>query len=135
MENTDLQPDAGRKVIFDNFDFKQNVHHMTETHQNTDHHWVSHMCTENRVSGNHLSTTRPKESSIMDIDNGKFIPSREEHVVQRQNYATLVSQIIVRNIVCLHFLSQCAPKHIKHEYQAQMMKKTETVCLIIKLYV
>ena len=108
---------------------------MTETHQNIDHHWVSHMCTENRVSGNHLSTTQPKESSIMDSDNGKFIPSREEHVVQRQNYATLVSQIIVRNIVCLHFLSQCAPKHIKHEYQAQMMKKAETVCLIIKLYI
>ena len=39
-----LQPDVGRKIVFDNFDFKQNVHHMTEMHQNIDNHWVSHMC-------------------------------------------------------------------------------------------
>ncbi|CAB4036276.1 Hypothetical predicted protein [Paramuricea clavata] len=88
------------------------------------------MCTENRVSGysgNHLSTVRPKNSAILDLDNGKFIPSKEEHMLQRQDYSTIVSQIIVRNIVCLHFLSQCAPQHIKHQYQSELTKKTETV--------
>lgn len=30
--------DSGRKIVFDNFDFIQKVHHMTETHQNTDNH-------------------------------------------------------------------------------------------------
>ena len=29
-----LAPDKGRKVVFDNFDFKQHVHNMTENHQN-----------------------------------------------------------------------------------------------------
>ena len=121
------QPDAGRKIVFDNFDFKQNVHHMTEEHQNIDNHWVSHMCTENRVSGNHLSTKQPRLSAILSLDNGVFIPNEEEHILQRENYATLVSQVIVKNIVSCHFLSRCAPKHIKHQYQTEMMKKTETV--------
>ena len=121
------EPDNGRKIVFDNFDFKQNVHHMTETHQNIYNHWVSHMCTENRVSGSHLSMERPKDSAVLELDNGKLIPSKEEHMIQRQNYSTLLLQIIVRNIVCLHFLSRCAPKHIKHQYQSEMMKKTETV--------
>jgi hypothetical protein len=121
------EPDAGRKIVFDNFDFKQNVHHMTEEHQNIDNHWVSHMCTENRVSGNNLSTVRPQLSAILSLDNGVFIPNEEEHILQRENYVTLVSQIIVRNIVCLHLLMRCAPKHIRHQYQTEMMKKTETV--------
>ncbi len=121
------EPNAGRKIVFDNFDFKQNVHHMTEEHQNIDNHWVSHMCTENRVSGNNLSTVRPQLSSILSLDNGVFIPNEEEHILQRENYVTLVSQIIVRNIVCLHYLTRCAPKHIRHQYQTEMIKKTETV--------
>ena len=122
-----VQPDVGRKTVFDYFDFKQNVHHMTEMHQNIDNHWVSHMSTENRVSGNHLSSVRPKESAILGLVNGKFIPNNEEHKLQRENYATIVSRIIVRKIACLHFLAECAPKHIKHQYRAEMMKKTETV--------
>ena len=45
------QIDDGRKIVFDNFDFNQKVHHMSESHQNIDKHWVTHMCTENQVSG------------------------------------------------------------------------------------
>ena len=100
---------------------------MTEMHQNIDNHWVSHMSTENRVSGNHLLSVGPKESAILGLVNGKFIPNNEEHKLQRENYATIVSRFIVRNIACLHFLVECTPKHIKHQYQVEMMKKTETV--------
>ncbi len=40
----------GRKQIFDNIDYEQKVHHMTEEHQNTLSHWTSYMTTENRIS-------------------------------------------------------------------------------------
>ncbi len=40
----------GRKQIFDNIDYEQKVHHMTEEHQNTLTHWTSYMTTENRIS-------------------------------------------------------------------------------------
>ena len=49
------------------------VHHMSETHQNIDKYWVSHMCTENRVAGNHLSTEQPPITRLLNLDNGKFI--------------------------------------------------------------
>ncbi len=29
-------PDGGRKITIDNLDYHQNVHHMTEQHQNVD---------------------------------------------------------------------------------------------------
>jgi hypothetical protein len=39
----------------------------------------------------------------------------------------------MRNIVCLHFLSRCAQKHIQHQYQTEMIKKTETVTFSLYL--
>ena len=57
-----IAPDKGRKIVFDHFDFRQSVHHMTETHQNVDKHWVSHMCIENRVGGNHLEKGHLKQN-------------------------------------------------------------------------
>eukprot|EP00112_Aurelia_sp_Birch-Aquarium-sp1_P021394 Seg5754.2 transcript_id=Seg5754.2/GoldUCD/mRNA.D3Y31 product="hypothetical protein" pseudo=true protein_id=Seg5754.2/GoldUCD/D3Y31 len=49
--NTDdkvaLVVDMGRKVMFDNIDYKQNVHHMTEDHQSPMFHWVTYMSVEN----------------------------------------------------------------------------------------
>ena len=44
-----LAPDKGRKLVFDNFDFKQRVLNMTESHQNVYIHWVTHMAVENSV--------------------------------------------------------------------------------------
>ena len=122
-------PDEERKIAFDNFDFKQLVRHMTEDHQNIDNHWVSHISVENRVSGNHLSMDKPVEKSPLKTENVKFVPNKMEHVLQRDNYSALVSRILVDNIPCLHFLEECASRHIKHAYTSEMMEKTENVSL------
>lgn len=103
-------PDKGRKMVFDNFYFRQDVHHMRETHQNVDKHWVSHMCTENRISGNHLDIKKPPRTKLLEIDNGKFVPSRIDQQHQRENYAELVARIIVNKIMCLHFLKTYVSK-------------------------
>lgn len=124
---TCLPQDQGRKIVFDNLDFKQLVHHMTEDHQNIDEHWVSHISVENRVSGNHLAMAKPTTKSVLKIENAKFVPNKIEHVLQRENYASLVSRILVDNIPCLHFLKECASRHIKHAYSSEMIKKTENV--------
>ena len=59
QQSTVITADKGRKLVFDNFDFKQQVHSMTEQHQNIDVHWVTHLSVGNRVSGNHLSSAKP----------------------------------------------------------------------------
>lgn len=35
-------PEVGRKLVFDNIDYRHEVHHMTEEHQNVDKHCVGY---------------------------------------------------------------------------------------------
>jgi hypothetical protein len=119
--------DNGRKIVFDNFDIHQRVHHMSEVHQNIDNQWVVHMSTENRISGNHLSMEKTSPKTVMDLSNGKFLPDRKKHAIQRENYADLVSRILVDNIDCLQFLKDHVVCHIKHQYSKEMTNPTIVV--------
>ena len=121
-----LAPDKGRKLVFDNFDFKQHVHNMTEDHQNVDVHWVSHVAVENRVSGNHLSREKPCTDDLLQLENGLCLPSRREHHFQRENYITLAERAIVE-LPCLEFLKPVTCKHIPHQYRKEMSEKSEIV--------
>ncbi len=65
-------PDGGRKITIDNLDYHQNVHHMTEEHQNIDKHYVTVMATENRVTGNDFSDATPSCSLLIWIMESVF---------------------------------------------------------------
>ena len=123
-----IEADHGRKIVFDNFDFMQKIRHMSKARQNIDNHWVVHMSTENRVSGNNLSMFDRSRKRILEMDNGKCIPDRNEHAPQRDNYADFVSRILVGNIKCLWFLKAHVVWHIKHPYSTEITKPTEMVC-------
>lgn len=124
--NVCMQYDDGRKLTFDNLDYRQDVHHMTEEHQNIDKHCVTNMSTENRVTGNHLSN-KPPLDGILNMENGKCLPSPHENLKQRDNYITSAEQIISKNIPCPKFLSDVSTVHIPHQYSKEMSEKTETV--------
>ena len=102
-----LTPDKGRKIVFDNFDFKQHLHNMTEHHQNIDIHWVTHMAVEKRVSGNHLSSVKPSPDKLLKIENGLCLPSRPKHHLQRENYISLIERTLVE-LPCLELLKSVA---------------------------
>lgn len=121
-----LAPDKGRKLVFDNFDFRQHVHNMTEDHQNVDVHWVSHLAVENRVTGNHLSSEKPSIEDLQQMENGLCLPSRHEHHLQRENYITLAERAIVE-LPCLGCLKPFVSKHIPHQYRKEMSEKTDVV--------
>ena len=123
-----ITPDCGRKITFDNIDYHQNVHHMTEDNQNIDKHYVTYMSTENRVSGNHLSD-QTRVGGIEEMENGKCIPSTNDNEKQRLNYIVLMERVITTNIPCLNFLSDICSIHIPHKYSAEMKKKTNNVSL------
>ena len=118
--------DSGRKLVFDNLDYTQEVHWMTEGHQNIDCHYVTAMSTENRVAGNELSPVPPPHG-VMGMENGKCVPSNIDNARQRDNYIKLVERIIVSNIPCLEYLSDVCTRHIQHKYSHEMAKKTNTV--------
>lgn len=121
-------PDAGRKLTFDNLDYHQKVHYMTEEHQNNDKHCVTVMSTENRVSGNHLSDEKPSDG-ILDMENAKCIPNHQDSLRQRENYIALVGRIVTKHLPCLEFLSKAATHHIPHQYKREMSTKTNTVSI------
>ena len=100
QQSTVITADKGRKLVFDNFDFQQQVHSMTEQHQNIDVHWITHLSVENRVSGNHLSSAKPATDAVMQMENGVCLPTRHEHHLHSENYVTLTERAIVE-IPCL----------------------------------
>lgn len=113
-------------MVFDNFNFKQQVHSMTEQHRNIDVHWVTHLSVENRVSENHLSSVKPAADAVMQMENGVCLPTRHEHHLQRENYITLTERALVE-IPCLSFLKPVVYKHIPHQYSKEMAEKSEMV--------
>lgn len=123
-----VMPSPGFKLTVDNVDYHQNVHYMTEEHQNIDKHYVTVNATTNRVSGNHLSTTTPFDG-IAKMENGKCIPNSIEQRLQRDNYITLVERILVENIPCLAFGKDVVQKHIPHRYSKEMAKATNSVSI------
>ena len=114
QQSTVITADKGRKLVFDNFDFKQQVHSMTEQHQNIDVHWVTHLSVENRAD------------AVMQMENGVCLPTRHEHHLQRENYITLTERAIVE-IPCLECLKPVVCKHIPHQYSKEMAEKSEMV--------
>ena len=128
-----MAPDRGRKLVFDNFDFKQHVHNMTEDHQNVDVHWVSHAAVENRVSGCHLSSEKPDINDLAQLENGLCLPNHREHILQKENYITLAERVIVE-LPCLEFLKQVVCKHIPHKYRKEAREKSEIVRFLSFLF-
>lgn len=123
-----IVPDVGRKLVFDNIDYRHEVHYMTEEHQSVDNHCVTVMAVENRVSGSHLSDQQP-EGGILQLENGKCIPSSRDNAKQRDNYIVLVGRVIATNIKCLRFLSDVTIPHIPHSYRKEMITKSEIVSI------
>lgn len=116
----------GFRFPFDNFDIRQNVRDMTEDNQNKDIHWVNHNAVQNRESGNHLCNNLPI-CDINDRDNVKLLPSSTDHILQRENYITLVGRVITQEIPYLKFCQDSFPQHIQHLHSKEMSRKSEKV--------
>ena len=126
QKNKCVVQDVGRKLVFDNIDYRQEVHYMTHEHQNNDAHCVTYMSVANRVSGNHLSHVRPG-GSVLNLENGKCLPSVRDNVRQRENYIALIGRIISAKIKCLQFLQDVSVGHIPHLYRREMSAKSNVV--------
>ena len=122
-------PDNGRKITFDNLDYHQEVHYMTEGHQNIDKHFVTSMSTENHVSGNHLRGECPAYG-VLQMENRECLPSTDDHAKQRGNYIALVGRVMSENIPCPNSFSEVSIAHIPHKYSCEMRSVSRTVCML-----
>ena len=129
QEEALISQNCGRKIVFDNLDYRQKVHYMTEKHQNIDRHVVSIMATENRIPGYHLSDQTPK-NGVAEIDVGQCLPNQNDNIRQRNDYVVLVERIIVEHLHGLNLGHNLVTAHIPHRYIDEVKRKTETVCII-----
>lgn len=120
---------SGFKFPFDNFDLFQKVCDMTQDNQNKDIHWVNHNAVKNRISGNNLSDDGPI-CDLEDLDNVKLLPSTPDHVMQRENYITLVERVITDELPYLHFCKDEVMQHIPHTHSKEMAQKSDKVIIV-----
>ncbi|XP_065071471.1 uncharacterized protein LOC135696119 [Rhopilema esculentum] len=115
-----------QKIVFDNIDYQQHVHYMSESHQNPFYHWVSYMSTENRISASHLVQNEPQKC-LDDMPNSMFLPNKIDHSKQRQDYIFLTARLCTEYIECLKPLGGVVRKHMPHKHSKETFNATKTV--------
>lgn len=99
---------------------------MTENHQNIDTHDCIKAFVPNRVSGYPLPFDKP-QADLTTTDNGCFIFDKNDHILQRQNYITLVERTIAENITCLNIFQEVICHHIVHRHSKELSRKVDMV--------
>ena len=97
--------------------------------ENKDIHWVNHNRISNRVSGNHLQDSTGI-CNLKDLDNAKLIPSAIEHILQRNDYITLIERILVSSINYLKFCNDVVKHHIPHKHTKESCMKSSKVSFL-----
>ena len=121
-----IDPSNGFNIVVGNWDLRQDVHHMTSDHQNTDIHWVNDNIVENRISGNDLPDDKPLKN-VQDVENKDLIPSFADHKELYTKYLIHIQRILTRRIPALHCLLDHVPKHTRHKHFNEMNKKSKKV--------
>ena len=91
-KNEDVPCDKSWKITIDNLDYKPNVHHMSEQHQNIDFHLFQ------SCQGALEFNDEKNDLGIMVLENGRFIPSDSDNLLHRSNDIALVGQMLVDSI-------------------------------------
>lgn len=70
----------------------------------------------------------PFQVSLSDLTQDKFILNVEETKILVKNYAVLVGRVVA-SLPGLKFLKNHLPRHIQHEYSADMSQKSKVFSL------
>ena len=116
----------GYYFVGDNVDMRTKVRQMTLTNQNKDQHMFQVCSYKNRVSGNHLDDTKPKDN-IETVQFKRLVPGPHEQSKLIQEFAFLVATQLTELIPCFVQFKPTLPKHIEHENLRDTTKKSERV--------
>ena len=114
--------------IGDNVDLRTQVRQMTIKNQAKDYHMYNMCCYTNRVSGNELDNTVPKDD-IHKIPFSAFIPGQEQHDKLLQDFSFLVAHEWCSRIKWLQPYKAVLPKYIEHPHMKEICSKTQRVSI------
>jgi hypothetical protein len=120
------------KINGDNLDLYIKTNNIRLDNKNKDLHYFATDFTFDRASFDHLLDT----TSIGDpnnIDPKVFIPSEEEKSLYRKALKYLIGRELVQNIKGFDWMNSIIPKHIPHNMDHVMCKKSDIYWLPIQL--
>ena len=88
---------------------------MTSENQNKDHHWCNHNAVFDGVNPVQLPDDKPL-SCMLDVPNKLVLPALKDNKNILNDFAALVSRVLVENLSSFEILKGCIPVYIKHKY-------------------
>ena len=79
------------RIIFDNLDFKILVNIILTNHRNSDHQWIAHFLTFDRVSSQNLDDSKPQVADVKDFENIEYLLNKDELEKLRSDFIVLSS--------------------------------------------
>ena len=125
-----LPTDHTVAIIGDNWDTNIKPRDMRSNNQVKSLHLFHTVATVSRVKTLHLDDEQ-SIGSVRSLPISDFLPSIDDYTAIRDNYVVLVARVITENFKHFSFLRDCVPKHIHHEYIAQMAQKTTMVSVTL----
>ena len=95
-------------LILDNLDIKIEALDMTSENQSKDHHWCNHNAVFDRVNPVELPDDKPL-SCILNVRNKVLLPALEDNKNVFNNFAVLVSRVLVENLSSFEIFKDCIP--------------------------
>ena len=110
----------------DNVDLRIKPRQLTMTDGTKDLHYYQLIAIQNRITDFSLPNSHPS-ANIKAVPLTTFLPSVEDNQMLRSEWATLVGQVVAKNIPSLNWMGSFVPEHIHHKYMKMTKKKSHIV--------
>ena len=112
----------------DNVDLRIKPRQMTMDSGTKDLHYYQLIAIENRIVDYSLPNDQPSVN-IKDVPLTTFLPSAEDDHMLRSEWATLIGQVLAKNMPALQWMGSFVPDHIPHKYMDITKKKSHIVSI------
>ena len=73
-------------------------------HRNSDHHWIAHFLTFDRVSSQNLDDSKPQVADVKDFENIEYLLNKDELEKLRRDFIVLVARVLKEFFKCVKAL-------------------------------
>ena len=88
---------------------------MLTNHRNSDHHWIAHFLTFDRVSSQNLDDSKPQVADVNNFENIEYLLNKNELVKLRSDFIVLVARVLKEFFKFMEVLGDAViPKQITH---------------------
>lgn len=116
----------GFYFVGDNVDLRTKVRQMTLKNQHKDHHMFQICAYKNRISGNSLDNTKPKDNiETVEFHNFVLSPTEKQKLAEELSFHVAVQW--TENLSCFGPYRAVLPKYIDHQFIKETKRKSERV--------